>query len=543
MKEKLMMACISRKGLGISFIVFLCTLRATLSAAAGYGALVVGVPYESLQAGQGEAGAVNVLYATLEGLSSAGNQLWSQGSGLPDAPEYGDHFGSALATGDFNNDGFPDLAIGVPVESIGSGEHTGVVHILYGTAGGRLKSGGNQVWQQDTDGIAGVAEDYDEFGTSLAAGDFNKDGYSDLAIGVPGEDIGATQDAGAVNIIYGSATGLSSTGNQIWYQGTDGIPDAAEEDDKFGYSLTAGDFNNDGHADLAIGVPYEDIGATQDAGAVNIIYGSANGLSSTGNQMWYQGKDSIAGAAEASDNFGRSLTAGDFNNDGHADLAIGVPDEAIGATAFAGAVNIIYGSATGLSSTGSQIWYQGTDGIAGAAEEDDSFGSSLTVGDFNNDGHADLAIGVPDEAIGATAHAGAVNIIYGSATGLSSTGNQMWYQGTDGIAGVAAGKDLFGSSLTAGDFNNDGHADLAIGVPREDIGATNDAGAVNIIYGSATGLSSTGNQMWYQGKDGIADTAEANDHFGRSLVYLPPPRSFPWAMFLPAISGKGVHVP
>ncbi len=88
--------------------------------------------------------------------------------------------------------------------------------------------------------------------------------------------------------------------------------------------------------------------------------------------------------------------------------------------------------------------------------------------DFNGDGFADLAIGVPNEAVGTVTNAGAVNVIYGSTGGLSATAtpDQFWTQNTPNVAGVADVDDAFGKALAAGDFNGDGFADLAIGRPR-----------------------------------------------------------------------------
>ena len=69
-------------------------------------------------------------------------------------------------------------------------------------------------------------------------------------------------------------------------------------------------------------------------------------------------------------------------------------------------------------------------------------------------------------------------------------------------------------SRVAGDFNGDGHDDLAVGVPFEDLGSILNAGAVNAIYGSAKRLRPDGNQFWHQDSPGIADVAEDGDLFG-----------------------------
>src|SRR4051794_12177712 len=94
--------------------------------------------------------------------------------------------------------------------------------------------------------------------------DFDGDGFADLAVGVPGEDIGFRSGAGAVNVIYGSATGLTEVGDQFWAQESVGVPGASEPGDHFG-SPASGDFDGDGYADLAVGVPGEAIGSVGQA--------------------------------------------------------------------------------------------------------------------------------------------------------------------------------------------------------------------------------------------------------------------------------------
>ena len=137
--------------------------------------------------------------------------------------------------------------------------------------------------------------------------DFNSDGFADLAVGVPREGVGAAELAGAVNVLYGSAAGLSGSGSQLFVQGGGGVTDLAEPSDSFGAALAAGDFDNDGFVDLAIGVPGEDIDAIPNAGAVNVLYGSAGRLTGLGNQQFFQGGGGVLGTREEGDAFGSSL--------------------------------------------------------------------------------------------------------------------------------------------------------------------------------------------------------------------------------------------
>jgi hypothetical protein len=483
----------------------------------GFADLAVGVPREGIGSAD-LAGAVNVLAGSVAGLSGAGSQLLFQGSGgVPDAAEPFDFFGDALAAGDFNNDGFVDLAIGVPGEDIGTIADAGAVNVLYGSGTG-LSATGGQLFSQDTAGVLGAAETEDGFGSALGVGDFDNDGFADLAIGVPSEGAGAVSQAGAVNVLYGSAGGLSAGGNQQFLQGIGGVLGTGEIGDEFGFVLASGDFNNDGFADLAIGAPFEDVGTVFDAGAINVLYGSAADLSVTGDQVFFQGGGGIAGVAEESDFFGSTLAGGDFNNDGADDLAIAAAFEDVGSVLDAGAINVLYGSTSKLTATGNQQFFQGGGGVIGVAEEGDAFGFALAGGDFNNNGFDDLAIGAISEDIGAILDAGAVNVLYGSAARLTATGDQQFFQGSGGLVGVAEEGDFVGAALATGDYNSDNFADLAVGAPFEDVGSVLDAGAVDTLNGSAGTLTATGGQQFFQGSGGVLGTREEGDAFGSSLA-------------------------
>jgi hypothetical protein len=452
------------------------------------------------------------------GVSSASAQV-------ADFADASDEFGSALATGDFDGDGLDDLAISVPYEDekLGILDDIGAVSVLYGRITGGLSSKDDQLWNQEK-GLKGDADWFEYFGgwgagPSIAAGDFDGNGFDDLAIGVSSDLVALSPDAGSVNVLYGTMTGLTNNGDLLWNQDSAGIQDAAEATDRFGVAVATGDFDGDGFDDLAMCVADEDFGHSTDAGMAHVLYGSQVGLTSKRSQVWHQDKGTVLDSVESFEHFCASLAVGDFDANGCDDLVIGAPFESLGNLSDAGAVNVLYGATgTGLTDVGNQLWTQSTLGVENVADRLDVFGSPLAIGDFDGDGFDDLAIGVPGEDVGGLAEAGAVNVLFGSLTGLTEVDDQFWNLDNAG-PDLPEFLDLFGEALAAADFDGDGVDDLAVGVPRREVAGLQDAGAVLVLHGVlGLGLVDAGGVSWAQDDLLTTNVSEEFDNFGAALA-------------------------
>ncbi|MEU1001348.1 FG-GAP-like repeat-containing protein [Streptomyces tibetensis] len=448
-------------------------------------------------------------------------------------------------TADFNGDGYGDIAFAAPYAKVDGRGMAGYVAVIHGGATG-LDPAEHTVVSQNTDGVPGDAGADDTFGHALATADFNGDGYTDLAVGAPGDRDGTDTDGGTVTVLWGSANGLRS--------GTTVKDPAVSAHNSWGNLLTAGDFDGDGKADLAVGTDTDDVyvvrgpftptgttGAIQKistpepawivdalgAGDTNAdgrsdlvltyrVFTSGEEASSWSKGVAYLGSSTGPDtSAPRALNGGTTLALGDIDGDGYDEIALGnVFGKGSDHTgSLGGKVVVIRGSEGGPVNGDAPMAQltQDSEGVPGADEANDGFGGSVSIGDTNGDGYGDLAIGVPFEDLGTTEDAGAAILMNGSATGVSRTGARTVTQNTAGVPGTAEAIDYFGSDALLADVSEDGHAEFTVTATFEDEGI----GAITALRGSSTGPVTDGARTF--GPGSLAQT-RSYGAFGAGLT-------------------------
>jgi hypothetical protein len=397
----------------------------------GYSDIIVGAPY--FDNGQTDEGRVFVFHGGATGLSATPD--WTAEIDQANAL-----FGHVVnCAGDLNGDGYSDVVVGA-----------------YQYSNGHVNEGGVFVFHGSATGLSAVPDWIGEgnqtvayFGRSAAsAGDVNGDGYSDLIVGAPLFDNGQTNE-GRAFIYHGSATGLSAVAARTI--------ESNQGNSQTGFAVSsAGDLNNDGYADVAVGIPFYASSLAND-GRVVVHLGSASGVAATA--VWTY--DSPTSQAQ----FGKSLAcAGDVNGDGYADLLVGAPEHTNG-QAEEGKAYVFFGNAIAALS----LQWQNELDQAGARHGN----AVASAGDVNGDGYSDVLVGVPQWANGQS-NEGRALVYLGSAAALSTVPQTQW--GPAGDTRVAG----------AGDVNGDGYSDVIVGQPL-----FNGRGVANLHLGGPMGLSAT----------------------------------------------------
>lgn len=357
-----------------------------------------------------------------------------------DTPVLGDKFGAAIAIADVDGDGENDLLVGAP----GRGNGIGAVYVYTHDAsqGGKLVA-----TQKITEASAGLGknEQGDAFGSAIAVGDFHSTNTAEVAIGAPGETPPGGANSGFVFVLRWQGAALVASASL-------GEPGTPAANDGFGATLAAPVLG--GKTRLTVGAP----GASK-------VYVYAPDLTVM---------QTLTGPAGSK--LGAAIAVGDFDNEGHRDLAIGAPD----ANGGAGLVRIYTGSGTGhltLAATRQEtdLPFQTTNAAG------DHFGSSLGAGDLDGDGRVDLVVGIPDRIVSGV-RAGQFATFASTSTALLQG---VWMFSNPGT--VSSG-DKFGAAVAVGNIDPSGRQSIVIGAPGLKIGAHDNAGAMFYWLGTGTTL-------------------------------------------------------
>jgi hypothetical protein len=354
-----------------------------------------------------------------------------------------DRLGEAVAgIGDFDGDGFDDLAMGAPGFAT-SEPNTGRVYVHFG--GVRATPVTALVLEGLTPG--------EEFGSSLAGiGDVNADGLADLLVGAPANESAGVQ-SGRAYVFLG--THLAGTMPDL-------VLDPASTNERFGSALAGGgDLNGDGHPDFVVGAPADGPGSSA-PGSVYVYFG--------GPAIDAQ-PDLVINGSQPGESFGAAVAiVPDFNGDGFDDLLVGAPTHS-GSGVDSGRAYLFLGGAQ-FEPTFDLM-------LSGEAPQD-RFGASLAaIGDADGDGFGDFLIGAPG------------NSAMGVASGRAYLflGAMRFEESPPIVLSGARPGDAFGTVVSGGaDLNADGFADFAVGALGSSIAGPG-SGRVEVHLGGLGGTS------------------------------------------------------
>lgn len=384
------------------------------------------------------------------------------------------------AKGDLDGDGKPDLVVGAP-----GGNRVRVAYTKAKPAGSSVQ------WLTPPETAHPSTPPY--YGGVIAVGDFNNDGFSDLAVGAPSwtnpTTIGSNRETqGALYIYRGSATGLHYTGNFLHgpYNGEDPYDLAT--------MAAAGDIDHDGYSDLAFKV---DGG---DTNQIEVVYGSHSGLDLAHPQFF--------------DDFGAaSMAIGNINKGHFPDLVLGDDvDLTNSSSVFEGAVQVIFGSAAGLTNHHREKIPARKFGVR------NGLGSDTAVGDINHDGYDDVVVG--DAAASHFPNhlsPGKIVVLLGGKHGITAKRHRTIDEKTAKLAKKTHIHDLFGASVAIAAINGDKYPDVLVGAPGTHVNGKHDAGAIYVLRGTKSGVSTKHPQRFTQASKGMPGNPQQGAQFGATV--------------------------
>lgn len=407
-----------------------------------------------------------------------------------------DRTGYSVAGGvDLNGDTRDDFVIGAPRSDIAATD-AGSTFVVFGRPS--TASFPATLALASLDGatgfrIDGVAAGDQSGGAVAAIGDIDGNGVADLAIGARHADPNGVS-SGTVYVVHGRTTPFPAALALSALDGSNGfrIAGVAAGDETGAALAAAGDVNEDGRADLVIGAPFTDP-VVELGGATYVVFGRATPFPAAFDLTTLDGTNGFRLTGVASNDRSGSAVAGggDINGDGIADLLVGAFAADPNSVNAAGSTYVVFGRATAFAPSIALASLDGTTGfrIDGAAAGDVA-GRAVSAGDVNGDGFDDVAIGA-DLADPNGADSGSAYLVFGRAGGFPAALALASLGGSNGVRFTgAAAFDHTGFSLSrAGDVDDDGLADLAIGAEGVDAGGTN-AGRVYVVRGNAAPLRS-----------------------------------------------------
>ena len=377
----------------------------------------------------------------------------------------------------------------------------------------KVKVAGKQKISADSGGFGGNLDSGDRFGSAITdTGDLEGDGVTDLAVGAPFTDE-ENSDEGAAWILFMDSDGRVDQQQKI-SSNAGSFGGDLSEGDLFGSAVAGiGDLNSDGAFDMAVGMPGDDKGG-MDQGSVWVLFLDAEGKVRQ-KQKIAEDTGGFEGNLSDDDGFGSAVAnIGDVNGDGIPDLAEGAPNDDNGAD-YAGAWWILMMNMEGKVDSWQKL-ANSTGGFDGNLDADDHFGAAVAgIGDLDNNGVPDLAVGVPGDDKGGTDR-GSVWILFLDIDGKILQRQKIAHD-TGGFGKNLHDDDWFGSAVASiGDMNGDGIPDLAAGAPNDDEGADN-AGALWILMMKRDGKVD-GWQKVSASAGGFNGNLDADDHFGAAVT-------------------------